>query len=413
MNCRETTLTVEPGEGILARREMHVLFVPVADGSTAELLDAFTGASDDAVWADVSGVVMERSFSSPPFVCIDFSQQITLRVFGDVSATTDLPSVPMLSGVGSSTWVEHAAPGSDSLSTAASIACHPMGVDDARAADEVVPTDLQAGVVPAGGFTLTLRPQSPQQTSPQSPALGADRAPQSDRIARALDALGETEPDDAESPDTVIPEAVAPETVIPEMVAPETITPGTVIPETMDHDIAPPAVDEPDVEDDRTLMPAEVASAPSIPSVIARLCGDGHPNRPSRLTCSSCDSFLTPGEGGLELVARPTVGTLVFDDGIKVDLDKPVLIGRAPDPGERADAEPVETLVFDSDRVSRTHLEVRLSEWDVAVVDHSSRNGTVVVPADGAQPVKVDPSAPQLIEPGAVVYFGTRSFTLR
>lgn len=374
----DTALAVAPGEGALARRGSIVLFVPRPDDATSALFEALVDAPDDGAWDSVSRVVMDGSFTCPPFVFVDVCGPITLRVFGDVSLETDLPSVPMLSGASSSTWVEHAVPGSERLAAPASIGC-----GETPSASGVA-TDLCDGVVPAGGFALTMRPaECAQDAPPATAAPVAEAAPEPvDRIAKALDVLGPSEPAAEAAP--VEEEAVE----------------------------EPPVADEAD-DEERTLPPPEPVVEPGTPSVTARLCGDGHPNRPSRLTCSSCDSFLTPGDEGLQLVPRPIVGTLVFDDGIKVDLAKPVVIGRAPQAdGSTCEAD-VETLVFDSDRVSRTHLEVRLSDWDVSVVDRESRNGTVVVPADGAQPVKVDPSAPQLIEPGAVVYFGTRSFTLR
>ena len=46
------------------------------------------------------------------------------------------------------------------------------------------------------------------------------------------------------------------------------------------------------------------------------------------------------------------------------------------------------------------------------VADCGSTNGTFVVPHPGAQVVTLEPDQPQLVEPGAVVYFGSRSFVV-
>ena len=64
------------------------------------------------------------------------------------------------------------------------------------------------------------------------------------------------------------------------------------------------------------------------------------------------------------------------------------------------------------EKVSRSHLEVRFQGWDVLVADCGSTNGTFIVPHPGGQVAALEPGRPQMIDPGAVVYFGSRSFTL-
>ena len=64
------------------------------------------------------------------------------------------------------------------------------------------------------------------------------------------------------------------------------------------------------------------------------------------------------------------------------------------------------------EKVSRSHLEVRFQGWDVLVADAGSTNGTFVVPHPGGQVAALESGRPQMIDPGAVVYFGSRSFTL-
>ncbi len=336
-----------PGHGVLIRREHSLVFIPNPSERSSAVITAFGEVAHEASIFEVVGdAVVEASFDVDPFVCVSFASVIQIRVFGDVDIRTDLPSVPMLSGAGSGTWVEHSAPGSGGAITAQLSSGEPLGESTFEA------TDLQAGTALAGGFVLHIA----------GPAVA------SDRVTMALDALG---------PSPVVEPAV-------------------------------------ELDEEQTLVPAAVVEAAG-PSVMARACPSGHPNRPSRVTCSVCDSFLPPGDDGVTLVQRPAVATLVFDDGVKHELANPLVIGRAPsvDASDQADGQGKTLLPMDSDRISRTHLEVSIVEWDVMVSDRGSRNGTVVVPADGAPPVKIDPSTPQLIEPGAVVYFGTRSFTLR
>ena len=65
-------------------------------------------------------------------------------MFGDLTIVTDLPTVPRLSGAGMPTWVEHRA------------TCVPERAVIRLGDEPVAGTDLIAGVVPAGGFQLTL-----------------------------------------------------------------------------------------------------------------------------------------------------------------------------------------------------------------------------------------------------------------
>jgi pSer/pThr/pTyr-binding forkhead associated (FHA) protein len=70
---------------------------------------------------------------------------------------------------------------------------------------------------------------------------------------------------------------------------------------------------------------------------------------------------------------------------------------------------PVKVL---GDKVSRSHLEIRFQGWDVLVADCGSTNGTFVVPHPGGQVTALQAGRAQLLEPGATVYFGSRSFTV-
>ena len=111
-------------------------------------------------------------------------------------------------------------------------------------------------------------------------------------------------------------------------------------------------------------------------------------------------------------VTRPSLGRLQLDDGDSVELDHDLLIGRNPDRDTDPSRAALRRVKAIGDKVSRSHLEVRLQGWDIFVVDCGSTNGTFVVPHAGGQVVPVDPGRPQLVEPGATVYFGSRSFTV-
>ncbi|GMA30961.1 FHA domain-containing protein [Litorihabitans aurantiacus] len=68
---------------------------------------------------------------------------------------------------------------------------------------------------------------------------------------------------------------------------------------------------------------------------------------------------------------------LAFSHGIDVELDRPVLVGRAPEARTGVDARLVVVPSPQQD-ISRTHCELRLDGEDVLVTDLRSTNGTVV-----------------------------------
>jgi hypothetical protein len=140
-------LAVAPGPGRLARRSDGLLFVagtpepqrwhPVIDA----YLDAAT--SDEAREAVTAAAVAAR-FQVDPFVMVAWTAPIELLVLGAVDVATDLPTVPMLSGRASATWVEHR------------VAHPPSTARLAAGAPADDSTRLDAGAVVAGGFALAL-----------------------------------------------------------------------------------------------------------------------------------------------------------------------------------------------------------------------------------------------------------------
>ena len=146
--------------------------------------------------------------------------------------------------------------------------------------------------------------------------------------------------------------------------------------------------------------------------VDAKLCGGGHANPPTAATCGVCGEFLAPGAAAIVHVRRPSLGRLQLDDGELIDLDQELLIGRNPDRDTELSRRGMRRLKLVGDKVSRSHLEIRFQGWDVLVADCGSTNGTFIVPHPGGQVAALEPGRPQMIDPGAVVYFGSRSFTL-
>jgi hypothetical protein len=140
------------------------------------------------------------------------------------------------------------------------------------------------------------------------------------------------------------------------------------------------------------------------PTVDAVRCPDGHPNPPGSGTCRTCDRAIT--DDAVESIERPSLGALQIKDGERIELERPVLIGRRPpESATIGDEEATVVTIAGSDALSRSHAEVRLDGWTVQVVDLGSVNHTYVT-APGADPVRLRPDEPFAIEPGAIVNLG-------
>ena len=68
-------------------------------------------------------------------------------------------------------------------------------------------------------------------------------------------------------------------------------------------------------------------------------------------------------------------------------------------------------IVTDPQRsTSRVHAEIRLSGWDVTVVDRGSANGTWLLPAGATDWQRLAPDSPARVPTGARVRVGQRHF---
>lgn len=105
--------------------------------------------------------------------------------------------------------------------------------------------------------------------------------------------------------------------------------------------------------------------------------GDTDPSR--SLVAARSDVTLTP-------VAGQALGWLLeFDDGTRIPLDGPILVGRDPALAPDDPPETVLAQVEDPGRsVSKTHLVVGLDAGRVWVADRHSTNGTFIVDPQGS-----------------------------
>jgi len=137
------TVRLAPGAGILARRGDALLYLPERD---ERLVEAFTTGPDGGELQAVASATVAAGFEVAAYAAVGWGPTVRVMAFGAVAVETDQPSLPMLTGAGSRTWVEH----SLTVDTTAVIS-----VGDGEVAVDPS-TDLAAGVALAGGFRLEL-----------------------------------------------------------------------------------------------------------------------------------------------------------------------------------------------------------------------------------------------------------------
>lgn len=143
-------------------------------------------------------------------------------------------------------------------------------------------------------------------------------------------------------------------------------------------------------------------------------CGVGHVNRVDAPYCSACGRRL---QGTVNLVAgpRPSLGTLIFDDGTAFGLEHGYVIGREPgnDPAVRSGAAHALPLDDPERAVSRVHAEIRLDGWDTLIVDRGSANGTHVAVPGASAWQRLAPDVPVALADGWSVAIGRRTFVFQ
>ncbi|MBB3042080.1 FHA domain-containing protein [Nocardioides soli] len=118
-----------------------------------------------------------------------------------------------------------------------------------------------------------------------------------------------------------------------------------------------------------------------------------------------------PGQPPAPPVTARPVARLVLPDGETVDVDRAVLIGRAPEPARSTtdDAPRLVSVVSPHQEVSATHLEIRpgsgADHGAAVATDLGSTNGTVVV-QPGLPPEDLRPGVTVQLVPGALVDLG-------
>jgi hypothetical protein len=184
----------------------------------------------------------------------------------------------------------------------------------------------------------------------------------------------------------------------PEESPPRAIGAGPLIADVPDFGAHAGAPAEPDAadHDGETIMSGQLAAirrrapgssspesspghlpTPAGRTVLARLCDAGHPSPPQSAQCRVCGLDLLRDASR---VPRPVLGRIVLSTGPVIELDRPVVVGRKPRVSrvQGADLPRLVTVPSPQQDISRSHLEVRIEEWHVLVVDLGTTNGTVL-----------------------------------
>ncbi|WP_433761718.1 FHA domain-containing protein [Nocardia sp. CA-135398] len=158
----------------------------------------------------------------------------------------------------------------------------------------------------------------------------------------------------------------------------------------------------------------EVASVPGNGRAVVRgfMCSRQHLNDPRVSFCAVCGIRMDQLTCVLTEGVRPPLGLLMLDDGTSFVLDNDIVLGREPEHAEavRRGARPIR-LPDNSGAMSRAHVEIRLIEWEVAVVDQGSANGTYVRMPGHHEWLRAMPNQPTTLAAGAQILLGGRILT--
>jgi hypothetical protein len=140
-------------------------------------------------------------------------------------------------------------------------------------------------------------------------------------------------------------------------------------------------------------------------AILAVLCQNGHANPPNSISCRVCRSPLARKVP--QFVAGPVLAVLRASDGSTAEVDRPVLIGRAPSADRSSSRSPrLMTVASPNYDISRTHLEVVPQDWQVVVTDLNSTNGTVLVRPGAVDRQQLAPGEPVPAQLGSVIELG-------
>jgi hypothetical protein len=274
---------------------------------------------------------------------------------------------------------------------------------------------------PAGGMPASIEPAAARaELPPTQPMEALNAGPRTELLTDPF--ADDLEP--VPAPPEPAPALPEPEPASPEPEPEPEFAEPMPEPEPTEPAAARRMAAEPEPENaDTALMPPPYAATPTGPTVpvpppaaaesglsdnsliMAVVCPYGHANPQNATHCRTCDSPIAPQ--GPQLVPRPVLAVLRSSDGTTADVDRAVLIGRAPSAQRSSARAPrLMTLPSPGHDISRTHVEVVPEGWQIVVTDLHSTNGTVLVHPDGVNRQQLIPGEPVPVQWGSVVELG-------
>lgn len=164
---------------------------------------------------------------------------------------------------------------------------------------------------------------------------------------------------------------------------------------------------------DAPVPPDKVASLGAEPVLVRGLmCQRDHLVHPDARMCPLCGdnmqnrSILVSADGSVgELGPRPPLGVVILPDGRSYQLERTTIIGRAPEMYPEVQAGTADAIRLDDSELSRAHVRFALSDWDVAVEDLASTNGTWIGTGPGARQLQANRAVP--LTSGVDIFAGT------
>ncbi|GGJ15820.1 hypothetical protein [Paenarthrobacter histidinolovorans] len=177
-------------------------------------------------------------------------------------------------------------------------------------------------------------------------------------------------------------------------------------------------VDEDSDHDGQTIMKSSLPPADDVdaaatpgatpavngPSVLARVCSQGHANPPTYPLCSVCGVAIS---GDAVHVPRPRLGRMRLSTGELIDLDQSLIIGRQPSVSRVQGGTMPRLVQVESPGgdISRSHVEVRLEGWHVMLCDLKATNGTVLI-REGQAPRRLAQNEMAILLDGDIAELG-------
>ncbi len=273
--------------------------------------------------------------------------------------------------------------------------------------------DLRRGIVPGRGVVLH-RPM----TWPPPPA---DAQPVADDLdgPDADDAIDATNPGQVatDAPDQPPPPAAPAPVALAAPTPP--VPPGEPDAASQPVPSGPfEAVDWADPVETRQPLPVATRAGETVDAresadqVLGIRCSRDHFNNPKAGYCQVCGISMVHLTHRLEPGPRPTLGFVVFADGVTYALDRPYLIGRSPQPTPESGMTALATQ-DSTQSVSREHARLEFDGWDVVYVDLGSTNGSFLWDVNVGRWNPIAAHSPVVLTSGSTVSVGRMTFVFQ